>query len=110
MTAPCIAAPYKKVSLPCAHTGKDAFHAINAGIAAGPHHNEELLGRVLKGRRNEMVIATKFACTTHSPPNGKPEYVREAVEGSLKRLQVDYIDLCACWPVARAPDMGQARK
>ena len=52
-----------------------------------------LQGKVLKGRRSEVVIATKFGLTTHSPPNGKPEYVRECVEASLKRLQTDYIDL-----------------
>lgn len=67
--------------------------SISTVQPAGPHHNETLLGKVLKGRRSEVVIATKFGLTTHSPPNGKPEYVRECVEASLKRLQTDYIDL-----------------
>lgn len=48
---------------------------------------------MLKGRRSEVVIATKFGLTGHSPPNGKPEYLRQAVEASLKRLQIDSIDL-----------------
>jgi len=60
-------------------------------------HNEELLGRALKGRRNRVVIATKFGQIR--PPggangvNGRPEYVQQACEASLKRLGLDVIDL-----------------
>jgi aryl-alcohol dehydrogenase-like predicted oxidoreductase len=65
----------------------------------GPFTNEELVGRAIKGRRDEVVIATKFGIMRDpSDPsvrgvNGRPEYVRQACEGSLKRLGVDVIDL-----------------
>ncbi|WP_136416384.1 aldo/keto reductase [Herbaspirillum sp. ST 5-3] len=65
----------------------------------GPHTNEELLGRAIKGKRDQLVIATKFGIVrTPDKPNdygvnGKPEYIRQAVEGSLKRLGIDTIDL-----------------
>lgn len=65
----------------------------------GPLTNEELLGRALKGRRGEAVIATKFGIVrTPGDPlkrsiNGRPEYVKQACDGSLKRLGVEYIDL-----------------
>jgi aryl-alcohol dehydrogenase-like predicted oxidoreductase len=64
----------------------------------GPFKNEELVGRAIKGRRDQVVIATKFGIVRG--PNGerlgisgKPEYVRQACEGSLRRLGVDSIDL-----------------
>jgi len=65
----------------------------------GPHTNEELLGRAIRGRRDGLVIATKFGImrTPENPAdfrvNGRPEYVRAACEASLKRLGVDVIDL-----------------
>jgi aryl-alcohol dehydrogenase-like predicted oxidoreductase len=67
--------------------------------AYGPYKNEELLGRAFKNRRNEVIIATKFAI--RRDPNdpsvrsidGSPEYVREACDGSLKRLGIECIDL-----------------
>ncbi len=65
----------------------------------GPYTNEELIGKAIKGRRDEFVIATKFAIVRDpNDPNarginGKPEYVRQAVEGSLKRLGIETIDL-----------------
>ena len=65
----------------------------------GPHTNEELLGRFLKGRRNQVFLATKFGIVRDpSNPqvrgtNGHPDYVRKSVEGSLKRLGTDVIDL-----------------
>ncbi|MBU9824701.1 aldo/keto reductase [Rahnella perminowiae] len=65
----------------------------------GPHTNEELLGRFLKGRRNQVFLATKFGIVRDpSNPqvrgtNGHPDYVRQSVEGSLKRLGTDVIDL-----------------
>ena len=61
--------------------------------------NEELVGKAIKGKRNEFVIATKFAIERdkNDPAvrgiNGKPEYVKSACEASLKRLGVDTIDL-----------------
>jgi len=65
----------------------------------GPHTNEELLGRALKGHRGQAVIATKFGILRdpRKPEfrgvSGKPEYVKQACEGSLRRLQIDCIDL-----------------
>ncbi|GAB2483645.1 aldo/keto reductase [Jatrophihabitans fulvus] len=61
-------------------------------------HNEELLGRALAGRRDEAVIATKFAVSRDAGDgrivlNGRPEYVRSACEASLRRLGVDHVDL-----------------
>jgi aryl-alcohol dehydrogenase-like predicted oxidoreductase len=65
----------------------------------GPYKNEELVGRALKDRRHNVIIATKFGIL-RDPANpsqrgisGRPEYVRQACEGSLKRLGTDYIDL-----------------
>ena len=65
----------------------------------GPFTNEELLGRALKGRRNEVVIATKFGFRIEggkqvgAERDSRPERIREAVEGSLRRLQTGHIDL-----------------
>jgi len=66
--------------------------------AYGPYKNEELVGRALRGRRDQAVIATKFGNERDADGawigiNGRPEYVRAACEGSLRRLGVDYIDL-----------------
>ena len=65
----------------------------------GPHTNEDLLGRALKGRRSEVLIATKFGFRIEggkqigSDRDSRPEHILEAVEGSLRRLQTDHIDL-----------------
>jgi aryl-alcohol dehydrogenase-like predicted oxidoreductase len=57
-------------------------------------HSEEYLGRALTGRRREAVIATKFGMKFDETRHGaRPEYVRQAVEDSLRRLGTDYIDL-----------------
>ena len=65
----------------------------------GPYTNEELLGRALRGRRGEVTIATKFGFDLREgkrpdrPTDSRPETIRRAVEGSLRRLQTDSIDL-----------------
>jgi aryl-alcohol dehydrogenase-like predicted oxidoreductase len=65
----------------------------------GPWTNEELVGRFLRGKRDRVTLATKFGIVRDpSNPqvrgvNGKPDYVRSAVEGSLRRLGIDVIDL-----------------
>ena len=64
----------------------------------GVGHNEELVGRAIKGRRGEVVLATKFgnvrgADGSFLGVNGKPEYVASACEASLRRLGVETIDL-----------------
>ena len=67
--------------------------------AYGPHTNEELIGRFLSGRRDDVFLATKFGIVrdpndpTRRGISGRPEYVRSSVEGSLRRLKTDHIDL-----------------
>lgn len=73
----------------------------------GPSTNEELVGRAIKGRRDQVVLATKFG-NVRGPDgswrgvNGRPEYVREACAASLKRLGVDHFDLYQQHRVDRA--------
>src|SRR4051812_5176983 len=64
----------------------------------GPYVNEELVGRAIKGRRDEVVLATKFGMVSHAGDgpghlDSSPANIRTAVEGSLKRLGTDRIDL-----------------
>ncbi len=65
----------------------------------GPYKNEELVGRAIKGQREKVKLATKFGIVRSATDpkvrgvNGKPDYVRASCEGSLLRLNVDYIDL-----------------
>jgi aryl-alcohol dehydrogenase-like predicted oxidoreductase len=65
----------------------------------GPYTNEELVGRAIADRRDQVVLATKFGIVRDPDDpmrrgvNGKPEYVRSSVESSLRRLGVDHIDL-----------------
>lgn len=63
----------------------------------GPHHNEELISQVLVPNRKKIFIATKFGFSFGADGamqfDGRPEYMRNAVEGSLKRLKTDVIDL-----------------
>ncbi len=65
----------------------------------GPHLNEQLVGRAIQGKRDEIVLATKFGIVRDPANpmargvNGRPDYVRKSCEGSLRRLGVDHIDL-----------------
>ena len=64
----------------------------------GPFHNEELVGRAIKDRRDQVVLATKFGLVSHAGGgpgvlDSSPANIRAAVEGSLKRLGTDHIDL-----------------
>ena len=86
-------------------------HALELGInfldtaqLYGPMTNEELVGRAIKGRRDEYVIATKFArriepstvpgeLSTLGPLDGSPEHVRSSIDGSLRRLGTDHVEL-----------------
>ena len=81
-------------------------HALDRGVSLldtadmyGPHVNEELVGKAIKGRREQAFIATKFGIVRDPANpvargvNGRPEYVRAACEGSLKRLGIETIDL-----------------
>lgn len=84
----------------------------------GAGHSEEILGKALKGRRDEVVIATKFGSVfdedkkIHIDVNDDESpldeaFIRDAIEGSLRRLKTDYIDLYQChrgsYPIERAP-------
>src|ERR1700735_2397125 len=86
--------------------GITAIHrALDLGISLldtadvyGGGHNEQLVGQAIRGRRDEVVLATKFGSVLDARGrpggiNGRPEYVREAGEASLARLGVDTIDL-----------------
>ncbi|KAJ0982447.1 hypothetical protein J5N97_010702 [Dioscorea zingiberensis] len=83
------------------HAFKQGITFFDTSDVYGPLTNEILIGKALKELpREEIQLATKFGIVRVRPGggggmevNGKPEYVRECCEGSLKRLQVDYIDL-----------------
>jgi aryl-alcohol dehydrogenase-like predicted oxidoreductase len=71
---------------------------IDTAEVYGPYGNEELVGRALAGRRDEVVLATKFGMISHTGRtpgelDSSPANIRAAVEGSLKRLGTDRIDL-----------------
>ena len=71
---------------------------IDTAEIYGPYTNEELVGRALKGRRESIVLATKFGFVSHvggrpGTLDSSPANIRTAVEGSLRRLGTDYIDL-----------------
>ena len=71
---------------------------IDTAEIYGPFTNEELVGRALKGRRDQVVLATKFGLVSHAGEgpwhvDSSPANIRTAVEGSLKRLGTDHIDL-----------------
>jgi aryl-alcohol dehydrogenase-like predicted oxidoreductase len=83
-----------------------SFHrALDLGVTHldtaeiyGPYTNEELVGRAIKDRREQVVLATKFGIVSHSGGgpgvlDSSPANIRVAVEGSLKRLGTDHIDL-----------------
>jgi aryl-alcohol dehydrogenase-like predicted oxidoreductase len=71
---------------------------IDTAEVYGPYTNEQLVGRALAGRRDQVVLATKFGLISHRHGDalmvdGHPENIRAAIEGSLKRLGTDHVDL-----------------
>src|SRR5512136_990157 len=67
---------------------------IDTADVYGGGHSEELVGRAIRGRRGDVILATKFGSGARERGgNGRPEYVRQSIEGSLRRLGVDYVDL-----------------
>jgi aryl-alcohol dehydrogenase-like predicted oxidoreductase len=71
---------------------------IDTAEIYGPYHNEELVGRAIRDRRDDVVLATKFGLISHDGGgpgtlDSSPANIRTAVEGSLKRLGTDHIDL-----------------
>ncbi len=82
------------------HAALDAgVNLLDTADMYGPYTNEELVGRAIQGRRDEVFLATKFGIVRDPTDpakrgiSGRPEYVRASCEGSLKRLGVDTIDL-----------------
>ena len=75
------------------------INSLDTADVYGPHKNEVLVGKAIKGKRDQVVLATKFGIVRDSANpqargvNGKPEYVRSSCEASLRRLGVDHIDL-----------------
>jgi aryl-alcohol dehydrogenase-like predicted oxidoreductase len=98
--AESIATIHRAIELGCAF--------LDTAEVYGPFANETLLGKALKGRRDEVVIATKFGFRIQEgrqvpgETDSRPEHIREAVEGSLKRLETDHIDLLYQHRVDRA--------
>jgi aryl-alcohol dehydrogenase-like predicted oxidoreductase len=71
---------------------------LDTSDAYGPLTNEQLVGKAIRGRRQQVVVATKFGIVRSEDPtsrsiNGKPDYVRQSCDASLRRLGVDVIDL-----------------
>ncbi len=72
---------------------------IDTSDIYGPFTNEELVGKAIRGNRNRVVLATKFGVVRNPADpnargiNGRPEYVKQCCDASLKRLRVDHIDL-----------------
>lgn len=75
------------------------INLLDTADVYGPFTNEELVGRAIRGRRNQLIIATKTGIVRNPKDpnargvNGRPEYIRQSCEGSLKRLGIDTIDL-----------------
>ncbi|HEV8254896.1 MAG TPA: aldo/keto reductase, partial [Vicinamibacteria bacterium] len=87
-------------SIATIHAALDAgLNFLDTADAYGPHKNEELVGRAIRGRRQEVVLATKFGIVRRPDDpasraiSGRPEYVRASCDGSLRRLGVETIDL-----------------
>src|SRR5882672_12606354 len=71
---------------------------IDTAEIYGPFHSEELVGQAIKDRRNQVIVATKFGLVSHAGGgpgviDSSPANIRVAIEGSLKRLGTDHIDL-----------------
>jgi len=90
----------EKESIATIHRALDlGINMLDTADMYGPFKNEELVGLAIKGKRDRVIIATKFG-NVRDPNNrafrevnGRPEYVRESCEASLRRLRVDTIDL-----------------
>ncbi|MGB6648566.1 MAG: aldo/keto reductase, partial [Bacteroidota bacterium] len=86
-------------SIETIHRAMDAgMNFFDTADMYGPFHNEELVGAAIKGHRDRVVIATKFGIVRgpkgeFGGVNNRPEYIRQSVEGSLRRLDIDTIDL-----------------
>ena len=90
---------HEEESLPTIHRALDlGVNFLDTADIYGPFINEDLIGRAIRGRRDDVILATKFGIIRTEDPNfrgvnGRPEYVRSSCEGSLRRLGVETIDL-----------------
>ena len=88
-----------KESIATIHRALDlGLNFLDTADMYGPHKNEELVGKAIANKREQIILATKFGIQRGEDPvarkiNGRPEYVHSACDASLKRLNVDYIDL-----------------
>lgn len=75
------------------------INLLDSADMYGPHTNEELIGQAIRGKRDQVFLASKFGIVRDpaNPAargvNGRPEYIRQSIEGSLKRLGVETLDL-----------------
>ncbi|QUQ67556.1 aldo/keto reductase [Kutzneria sp. CA-103260] len=94
-----IAAVHAAIDAGIDHFDTSDIYGAASGVRSrnGFGHNEELLGRAVRGRRDQVVLATKFGTRPHPEDgvvfDGRPEYVAQACEASLRRLGVDHVDL-----------------
>jgi aryl-alcohol dehydrogenase-like predicted oxidoreductase len=92
-------APDETESIRTIHRALDlGVTLLDTAEVYGPYHNEELVGRAISGRRDQVVLATKFGMISHTGRgpgslDSSPASIRTAVEGSLTRLGTDHIDL-----------------
>jgi aryl-alcohol dehydrogenase-like predicted oxidoreductase len=92
-------APDEAESIRTIHRALDlGVTLLDTAEVYGPYHNEELVGRAISGRRDQVVLATKFGMISHTGRgpgslDSSPASIRTAVEGSLTRLGTDHIDL-----------------
>ncbi len=84
-------------SIAMIHTALDAgVNLVDTADVYSGGESEEIVGKALKGRRDDVVLATKFGLPRAEDPNsqgGSPRWIKRAVENSLRRLDVDHIDL-----------------
>ncbi|MGZ4104032.1 MAG: aldo/keto reductase [Actinomycetota bacterium] len=100
-----MSAAYTGAGMDDAESIRTIHRALDLGVTLidtaeiyGPYTNEELVGRAMKGHREKVVVATKFGWISHVPGgsgglDSRPANIRAAIEGSLKRLGTDFIDL-----------------
>src|SRR5208337_1339767 len=84
----------------------NGINTIDTAPAYGGGHAEELIGNIIQGRRDKLIIATKCGLNIEGryEKNLSPEFIRHDLEMSLKRLKTDYVDLYQIhWPVSDVP-------
>ncbi|MBC7891630.1 MAG: aldo/keto reductase, partial [Sphingobacteriaceae bacterium] len=98
--SPVYGTPDEAESIRTLHRFLDAGGTLlDTADVYGAGHNETLVGKAIAGRREAVFLCTKFALggLSNSPAginvNGRPDYVRQAIDASLKRLNVEYVDL-----------------